>query len=58
MSNVVLVTVMIREKECTKWLCSQGDCEYNPTVEIRAVQYLSKIREQNKRTGLNDQSGF
>lgn len=57
MSNVVLVTVMIREKECTKWLCSR-DCEYNFTVEIRAVQYLSKIREQNKRTGLNDQSGF
>lgn len=42
MSNAVLVAMMITKEGM---YCSQGDCEYNPTVVIRATQYSAKIRE-------------
>lgn len=41
MSNAVLVAMMITKEGM---YCSQ-DCEYNPTVVIRATQYSAKIRE-------------
>jgi hypothetical protein len=50
MSNAILVTVMITEKDCAKLFCSQGDCAHNPTIEITTTQNSAKIIEQNKRT--------
>lgn len=55
MSNAVLVAMMITKE---RMYCSQGDCEYNLTVEIRATQYSDKIREQNKKTRLKVKAGF
>lgn len=54
-SDAVLVTVMITEKGR---FCSQGDSEDSLTVEIRAIQYSTKIRERNRRTGLKVRLGF
>lgn len=55
MSNAVLVAMMITKEGI---YCSQGDCEYNPTVVIRATQHSAKIREQNKKIGMKVRSGF
>lgn len=55
MSNAVLVAMMITKE---RMYCSQGDCEYNLTVEIGATQYSDKIREQNKKTRLKVKAGF